>query len=72
MTKCICLQLIQDVEDRYESLERQAAVLREENAGYKADTNQLINIISQARTRGRWEVSGVGMVSGVITVIGRI
>ena len=30
--------------------------MREENANLKHDTNVLINVISSARTHGRWDV----------------
>ena len=51
----LCFPL-QEVEARLESIERQQGLMREENANLKHDTNVLINVISSARTHGRWDV----------------
>ena len=51
----LCFPL-KEVEARLESIERQQGLMREENANLKHDTNVLINVISSARTHGRWDV----------------
>ena len=47
----------QDLRHRQDQLQRQQTLLRDENANMKHDLNVLINVISSARTHGRWDVS---------------
>ncbi len=47
---------LQDTEATLQSTDRQQGLMREENANLKHDTNVLINVISSARTHGRWDV----------------
>ena len=51
------LILLQDLQVRLDRQEESSNKLRNENGNLNHDLNQLINVISTARTTGNWNVS---------------
>ncbi len=61
-----------EIQHKYEQAQRQNNYLREEHTNLKHDVNVLINVISGARTHGRWDVSThISLLIGHMIYIGK-
>ncbi len=49
--------IIQELRERYEDLQYQSGVQREDLNGYRHDINVLVDVIAGARESGNWDVS---------------
>lgn len=52
-----CDRVYQEVQEKCRRLEHHMGLLREDKSKYKHDVYSLINVISNARSTNRWDVS---------------